>query len=181
MLLRRIKPGVLAPLLLAALLALVGVVVSPGGDGSIVRSAHAADSVSVVVDVVRGTKGASGSDQRANKHRGVLARVPGYGGWKFLDAMKFTLQLGKGAAASGSVFAGTLVQRFSLTTAWRLKVVTQPALSGWPRQRYLGGSAWMPAPGRQCSTTLSRGLTYLTPGPISSTLPNPSWPSKWGR
>ena len=101
--LRRIKPGVLAPLLLAALLALVGVVVSPGGDGSIVRSAHAADSVSVVVDVVRGTKGASGSDQRANKHRGVLARVPGYGGWKFLDAMKFTLQLGKGAAASGSV------------------------------------------------------------------------------
>jgi len=101
--LRRIEPGILAPLLLAGLLVLVGVVVSPGDDGSIVRSAHAADSVSVVVDVVRGTKGASGSDQRANKHRGVLARVPGYGGWKFLDAMKFTLKMGKGAAASGSV------------------------------------------------------------------------------
>jgi len=103
MMLRKIESGARSPLLLAALLILGGLVVSPGADRGIVGSAHAADSVGVVVDVVRGTKGASGSDQRANKHRGVLARVPGYGGWKFLDAMKFTLKVGKGAAASGSV------------------------------------------------------------------------------
>jgi|GEM_PF-3035404 len=92
-----------APVITAVLLGSFAVLVSPSSSGDLVNTASAANKVSVVVDVVRGTKGASGSDERSNKHRGVLDRVPGYGGWKFLDAMKFSLVEGKTAVGSGAV------------------------------------------------------------------------------
>ncbi len=86
----------LGPRLLAAALVVVALVASPSfvEEPKLVGDVQAADVVSVTVDVVRGTKGAQGSDQRSNKHRSVLARVPGYGGWKFLDALNLKLSVG---------------------------------------------------------------------------------------
>src|SRR5215469_865424 len=39
----------------------------------------------------------------------------------------------------------------------------------------------MPWLGRQCSTTVSPGFTLVTPGPISITRAEASWPSRCGR
>jgi len=100
------SPG---PLLLAAALVIVALVIAPSfaEKPGLVAVAHAADVVTVTVDVVRGSKGGQGSDQRSNKHRSVLARVPGYGGWKFLDALNLKLPVGKAGARS---VAGRKVQ-----------------------------------------------------------------------
>ena len=119
-----------APLLVAASLMVAMVVMSPSAEHGVVRSVHAADAVKVSVDVVRGTKGASGSDQRSNTHRAVLDRVPGYGGWKFLDAMKFRLQTGPDAASSASVAGRKLTVRLESFGGGKAKTrvsVTDPA------------------------------------------------------
>src|SRR5580698_2950134 len=39
----------------------------------------------------------------------------------------------------------------------------------------------MPRLGRQCITTVSPALTWVTPGPVSTTCPDASWPSRCGR
>src|SRR6266850_1987180 len=87
----------------------------------------------------------------------------------------------KSAATSASMSAGTLVTRFSETTAYSLNVVTQPAFTLRPFQWYVGVADSMPRPLRQCRTTLSPGETCCTPGPISSTSPEPSCPRRCGR
>src|SRR6266850_232593 len=87
----------------------------------------------------------------------------------------------KSAATSASTSAGMVVSRFSETTAYSLKVVTQPALTLRPFQVYAGVAESMPRPLRQCSTTMSPGETCRTPGPISRTSPEPSCPRRCGR
>jgi len=120
----------LAPIVFAAAAALFMLISSPSGGHGLVAVAHAGDSVSVHVDVVRGNKGAQGSDQRSNKHRAVLDRVPGYGGWKFLDAMNFKLVLGKANSRGSGSVAGRTVQvsleSFSGGKAKTRVVVTDP-------------------------------------------------------
>src|SRR5271156_5540092 len=87
----------------------------------------------------------------------------------------------RSGALRGSMVEGTGVTRFSDTTAYWLKVVTQPAFSFLPFQRYSGVGDCMPLPGRQCITTVSPALQLLTPGPVSITVASASWPSRWGR
>jgi hypothetical protein len=119
----------LAPLFTAVLLGSFAVLLSPSSTEGIVSTAFAANTVSVVVDVVRGTKGASGSDERSNKHRGVLDRVPGYGGWKFLDVMKFSLTEGKGGIGSAEVAGRKLKVSLESFTGGKAKTrvsVTDP-------------------------------------------------------
>ncbi len=120
----------LVPVCIALGLALLTFLCSPPTEEGLVASALAADTVSVAVDVVRGAKGAQGSDQRSNKHRGVLDRVPGYGGWKFLDAMKFKLAAGKAGASASKSVSGRKVQvsleSFSGGKAKTRVVVTDP-------------------------------------------------------
>jgi len=127
---RRNQKMRLSPVVLAAAAALLVVFSSPAGSDGLVAVAHAGNSVSVSVDVVRGNKGAQGSDQRSNKHRAVLDRVPGYGGWKFLDAMRFKLSLGKsGSSASGAVAGRTVqvsLESFSGGKAKTRVMVTDP-------------------------------------------------------
>jgi len=120
----------LASVLLSLAVGMATVVLAPAPGTPLVAAAHAADPVSVVVDVVRGAKGAAGSDQRSNKHRAVLERVPGYGGWKFLDAMTFKLVAGKSGTLSSSAVSGRKVQvtleSFSGGKAKTRVVVTDP-------------------------------------------------------
>ena len=56
-----------------------------------------------------------------------------------------------------------------------------PALTRVPFHRYVGVSDCKPAPCRQCITTRFPFLTLRTPGPTSSTVADPSWPSRCGR
>tara|TARA_Y100001968_G_scaffold249298_1_gene234038 strand:+ start:169 stop:636 length:468 start_codon:yes stop_codon:yes gene_type:complete len=115
--------------LLSVVAAAGAVVLSPTAAGLGVETVLAADSVSVVVDVVRGTKGASGSDQRSNKHSSVLGRVPGYGGWKFLDSMKFSLSASGASAGSGAVAGRTLAVKLESFAGGKAKTrvsVTDP-------------------------------------------------------
>jgi hypothetical protein len=120
----------LESVLLSAALGLATVVLAPAPGAGLVAAAHAADSVSVVVDVVRGAKGAAGSDQRSNKHRAVLDRVPGYGGWKFLDAMSVKLVAGTTGSLSSPAVSGRKVavtlESFSGSKAKTRVVVTDP-------------------------------------------------------
>ena len=46
---------------------------------------------------------------------------------------------------------------------------------------YVGNGASIPSPFLQCITTLSPFFTVVTPGPISSTIPQPSCPNKCGK
>ena len=85
------------------------------------------------------------------------------------------------AAKSLSIFGSIFVHLFSLTIAWVLKVVTQPALSCLSFHLYFGVSDCIPSPFRQCITTLSPIATFLTPSPTSKTSAQPSWPIKWGK
>ncbi len=66
--------------------------------------------------------------------------------------------------------AGIGVMRFSETTAYSLKVVTQPALSFAPRQCRPAAAPACQGSGRQCRTTVSPGFTLVTPGPVSMNL-----------
>jgi len=78
-------------LLLVTLLALgLGLSAAP-------RTSHAGAEATVSVDVVSGTKGASGMDDGAKKHARVLGRVGGYGGWKLAKSFRLKVQLGKTA------------------------------------------------------------------------------------
>ena len=48
-------------------------------------------------------------------------------------------------------------------------------------ETYLGNSDSMPSPFLQCITTLSPGLTVVTPSPICKTFAPPSCPNKQGK
>src|SRR4051812_47469848 len=87
----------------------------------------------------------------------------------------------KSAAISRSLSAGMTVTRFSDTIACWLNVVIQPAFSFFPRHWYESTADSMPRPFLQCNTTLSPGSAWRTPGPHSSTTPEPSWPRRCGR
>jgi len=83
-------------LLVTTLAIALGVTVAPG-------VTYAGGEATVSVEVVSGKKGASGTSKGASKHKRVLSRVGGFGGWNVEKS--FQLRLGLGKTASQGVGA----------------------------------------------------------------------------
>ena len=60
-----------------------------------VRGAVAQDVVQVQVDVVQGLRGAQGLDPSAAKHKAVVSRISGFGGWKLVQGLPLKIAAGK--------------------------------------------------------------------------------------
>ena len=77
--------------------------------------------------------------------------------------------------------SGIGVSRFSLMIGMRAEGGDRPGIHGpaVPAINQPGTSA--PLPLIHDRITPSPGLTFVTPAPVSRTMPLPSWPRQWGR
>ncbi len=95
------------------------------GLGSFPSEAIAGGNATVSVEVVKGTKGGSGVDDKVKKHAGTLGSFGDYGAWK--SAGNFSLKLDIGNEGSKSVgsrnFKATLVSLSADKAKTRVVVV----------------------------------------------------------
>ena len=108
-------------LLVTTLAALLGVMSAPG-------VSYAGGEARVTVEVVSGKKGASGTSDGASKHKRVLSRVGGFGGWNVEKSFELRLGLGKTATQGvGSRSFTATLHSLSTDKARTTFVVVDPA------------------------------------------------------
>lgn len=87
--------------------------------------ALAGSEAQVRVEVVHGTKGGTGTDEKVEKHAGALSNFGGYGGWT--SAGDFTLKVGLGQSVSQQLgersFTAELIEMSADRVKLRLVVV----------------------------------------------------------